>query len=84
MAVAATESLRCPLYESTRDCFEPLLELHWLRRFWSELFMVNEVSAFSRTRGSTIRDDRGDEARVPARDITRRTVPIGYNESGES
>ena len=32
--------------------------------------MVNEVPAFSRsrTRGSTIRRDRGDEARVPSWD----------------
>ena len=41
-ADAAIDS-RLALWVSSSDCLDPLRELYWLRRFWSELFMANGV-----------------------------------------
>jgi hypothetical protein len=44
-SAGAAIDIRLVLCVSSKDCLEPLLELYWLSRFWSELFIVKEVSA---------------------------------------
>ena len=68
LAVTATESLRWATWESVRDCLDPLLELLWLSRFWSELFMVSEIWDVSQTRESTSLADPGGGIMLPTRD----------------